>query len=44
MILVALTVALIYAFSIRSSIKVAAPKAGCSSCPHSNENTKTKID
>jgi hypothetical protein len=34
----------VYAYTIRSDIKIA-PKAGCSSCPHRvNENEKAKLD
>ena len=34
-----------YAYTIRGDIKIASPKAGCSSCPHRvNENEKAKLD
>lgn len=36
--------AVFYAYTIRGSIQVA-PRAGCSSCPHrNNEDEKAKID
>jgi hypothetical protein len=35
--LVLLVTVVLYAYSIRNSIKVA-PKAGCGSCPKNNEN------
>lgn len=39
-----LAAVVLYAYSIRSDIKVA-PKSGCGSCPHrNNENEKAKID
>lgn len=36
--LVLLAGAILYAYSVKDSIKVATPKSGCSSCPNANKD------
>ena len=40
LVLAAVILAMVYAYSIRGDIKVA-PKSGCNSCPHSKVHEKT---